>query len=117
MKKLYIIVPAFAVALLVVGVFSYNNNVNFGEALAAGEPADFSWAGGGMGKVTFSHSKHIAKGKVCNDCHTAIVQMKKSPDGTHKMNDIYAGKACGACHKPEGPAFDAKTNCQKCHVK
>jgi hypothetical protein len=28
-----------------------------------------------------------------------------------------AKKSCGHCHNPEGPAFETKGNCAKCHVK
>jgi len=26
-----------------------------------------------------------------------------------------AGKQCGSCHKPQGPAFAALNNCTRCH--
>jgi c(7)-type cytochrome triheme protein len=42
----------------------------------------------------------------------------KMKQGTVKitMDEIYAGKLCGACHNGKR-SFDAKSNCNRCHVK
>lgn len=70
-----------------------------------------------MGKVLFDGEKHKAAGATCKECHTdgMFPQMKQ---GTVKitMEEIYAGKLCGACHNGK-KAFEAKANCQRCHIK
>jgi len=85
-----------------------------GSALAvpAGKTVEFE--GGGAGKVVFDGKVHADKGLKCNDCHTAIFQMKK---GSAKitMKEINAGKQCGTCHNGD-KAFKAIA-CKKCHEK
>jgi c(7)-type cytochrome triheme protein len=34
---------------------------------------------------------------------------------TITMEQIYAGKLCGVCHNGQR-AFDAKSNCNRCHL-
>lgn len=67
--------------------------------------------GGGMGEVVFSHDFH-SKTFPCSDCHTKLFPMKR---GIKKllMDDMYAGKSCGACHngKRAFPSMD----CANCH--
>ena len=71
-------------------------------------PENFEFAGGGGGKVVFSHEKHLAKGEKCTDCHTKIF----------KMADMQNGQACGTCHNGQA-TFSVKdqANCAKCHQK
>ncbi|MEJ2525412.1 MAG: cytochrome c3 family protein [Desulfuromonadales bacterium] len=58
-----------------------------------------------------------AGGNACKDCHNAEVFPKRK-QGTVKitMEEIYAGRLCGVCHNGKR-AFDAKSNCARCHVK
>ena len=65
----------------------------------------------GIGNVAFSHKFHTAMFS-CNDCHTKIFAMKKT-QGKMKMDDINAGKFCGACHN--GKAASDASDCSKCH--
>ncbi|MEJ2490849.1 MAG: cytochrome c3 family protein [Desulfuromonadales bacterium] len=50
-----------------------------------------------------------------NDSPMGVPKMKQ---GTVKitMEEIYAGRLCGVCHNGKR-AFDAKSNCARCHVK
>jgi len=70
-----------------------------------------------MGKVLFSGKVHSDAGVKCMECHKQGVfpKMKK---GTVKitMAEIYSGKQCGVCHNGQR-AFEAKANCNRCHVK
>jgi c(7)-type cytochrome triheme protein len=90
-----------------------------GSAMATppGKSVEFedTWAG----KVVFSGDTHGAKhGLKCNDCHPSIFPMKKAPKGTYNMNDMIAGKNCGACHNGT-KAFSTSSfaDCAKCHKK
>ena len=70
-----------------------------------------------MGAVTFDGTIHKEAGVKCKECHNKDM-FPKMKQGTVKivMDDIYAGKLCGVCHNG-GRAFDAKSNCNRCHVK
>ena len=106
MKK--IIVLAMAVAL----------SLSF-ATLGFSLKKDIEFAGGGAGKVVFSHEAHSEKtGLKCNDCHTKLFPMKKAPAGTYTMADMKAGKNCGACHDGK-KAFSvtAEDKCGSCHKK
>jgi c(7)-type cytochrome triheme protein len=81
-------------------------------AVPAGKTLEFPSA---MGKVVFDGKTHADKGFKCGDCHTKIFPMKQT---TMTMEEINAGKECGACHNGE-KAFKASdpANCTKCHKK
>lgn len=64
-----------------------------------------------FGAVAFSHKFHTAAFS-CGDCHTKLFKMKKT-QGKMKMDDINAGKYCGACHN--GNVASPATECMKCH--
>lgn len=68
-----------------------------------------------QGVVTFDGTIHKEAGMKCKDCHNKEMfpKMKKGTV-TITMNDIYASKLCGVCHNGS-KAFDAKTNCDRCH--
>jgi c(7)-type cytochrome triheme protein len=70
-----------------------------------------------MGVVIFDGEVHKEAGNACKDCHNAEVFPKRK-QGTVKitMEEIYAGRLCGVCHNGKR-AFDAKSNCARCHVK
>jgi c(7)-type cytochrome triheme protein len=70
-----------------------------------------AYEGGGMGKVTFSHNAHTSMFP-CGQCHTKLFPMKKS-SGKMKMDDMYAGRLCGACHN--GKMGFSSQECEKCH--
>lgn len=65
----------------------------------------------GVGNVSFSHEFHTQV-FTCDQCHPAVFTMRRS-QGKMKMDAMYAGKYCGACHNGE-KAF-ASTDCGKCH--
>jgi c(7)-type cytochrome triheme protein len=75
--------------------------------------ADISYEKVPMGKVTFSHAKHVGAGIVCGDCHPSPFKNARTED----WPDGEGHKACGACHKAEGRAFDLASGpkCQSCH--
>ena len=104
-------------ALVAVIAFCGTIVVQMAWAQAKG-PADFEFAGGGGGKVVYSHEKHLAKGEKCTDCHTKIFKMTKGQRSSFKMADMQNGQACGACHDGKA-AFSVKeqANCAKCHQK
>ena len=73
------------------------------------------------GNVTFVHATHLkaVKGD-CKVCHDALFKQEKAPldfkAGMHKPAEA-AKTSCGHCHNADGPAFESKGNCAKCHVK
>lgn len=71
----------------------------------------FSYAGGGMGRVAFSHEFHTAMFG-CSDCHTAVFPMKKGLSKM-KMDAMYQGKSCGSCHN--GKKAFSSMECARCH--
>ena len=69
-------------------------------------------------KVTYEGKTHADKGLKCNDCHTKIFPMKKSPPGTYTMEKMKKGEACGTCHNGEKSfKIGDEANCVKCHKK
>lgn len=70
-----------------------------------------------MGVVIFDGTLHKEAGNKCKDCHNDNV-FPKMKQGTVKitMNEIYEGQLCGVCHNGKR-AFDAKSNCARCHVQ
>ncbi len=70
-----------------------------------------------MGVVTFDGTLHKEAGNKCKDCHnTEMFPKMKQGTVTITMDEIYAGNLCGVCHNGDR-AFDAKSNCARCHVK
>ena len=84
-------------------------------AVPPGRTLDFDKSS--MGSVTFSGQIHKDAGVKCAECHNKEMfpSMKKGTV-TITMAQIYAGKFCGVCHNG-GRAFEAKKNCNRCHVK
>jgi c(7)-type cytochrome triheme protein len=66
----------------------------------------------GLPEIIFSHKKH-AVWNGCELCHPDIYAVKTGAT-KYTMEDVFAGKFCGACHG--SVAFPA-TDCQRCHVK
>ncbi|MDH3998805.1 MAG: cytochrome C [Desulfuromonadales bacterium] len=88
-----------------------------GVALAVPASKTLEFKKSPMGTVTFSGKIHKEAGIKCKECHNKDVFPKmKYGTVTITMNDIYASKLCGVCHNG-GRAFDAKGNCNRCHVK
>jgi len=84
-------------------------------AVPASKSLDFTKSS--MGKVTFSGKVHAGAGIKCKECHNKGTFPKmKQGTVTITMNEIYAGKLCGTCHNGKR-AFDAKSNCVRCHKK
>ena len=66
----------------------------------------------GLPEIIFSHKKH-AIWNGCELCHPDIYAVKAGAT-KYSMEDVFAGKFCGACHGSVAfPAMD----CQRCHVK
>jgi len=66
----------------------------------------------GLPEIIFSHKKH-AVWNGCELCHPDIYGVKAGST-KYAMEDVFAGRFCGACHG--SVAFPA-TDCQRCHVK
>ena len=65
-----------------------------------------------MPNIIFSHKKHtIWNG--CELCHPEIFGIKKG-SVPYSMQEIFAGKYCGACH---GKVSFPNIDCQRCHKK
>ncbi len=101
-----------AIGLIVAAMF-----LSSGAALAVSANKTIEFNKSPMGIVIFDGTLHKEAGNKCKDCHNKgmFPKMKK---GTVEitMEDIYAGKLCGVCHNGER-AFDAQSNCARCHVK
>jgi c(7)-type cytochrome triheme protein len=75
-----------------------------------------------FGDVTFDHAAHTKReGNKCETCHpklwpqSATAPLKYKP-GPHAAAEKQQA-SCGTCHHPGGQSFEAKGNCNKCHVK
>ncbi len=84
-------------------------------AVPAGRTLEFGKSP--MGTVKFSGKVHKDAGVKCKECHNSEM-FPKMKQGTVeiKMAEIYDGKLCGVCHNGQR-AFEAKANCNRCHVK
>ncbi|MBW6509085.1 MAG: cytochrome C [Desulfuromonadales bacterium] len=72
---------------------------------------------GALGAVEFSGKIHAEAGFKCGDCHNPNLFPKYKQGSVEiTMEKIYAGELCGFCHNGE-TAFEAKTSCNRCHVK
>jgi c(7)-type cytochrome triheme protein len=65
-----------------------------------------------MPDIVFSHKKHSVWNG-CELCHPEIFGVKKGSDPL-SMQEIFAGKYCGACH---GKVAFPNIDCQRCHTK
>lgn len=104
---------------VVVGLIAFFGAIVVQKAWAQAKgPAEFEFAGGGKGKVVYSHEKHAAKNPKCTDCHTKLFKMTKGQRSAPKMADMNNGQSCGACHDGKA-AFGVKdqATCNKCHQK
>lgn len=101
----------------VIGLIAVTLFLSSAVALAVPAKKTIEFNKSPMGVVIFDGTLHKEAGNKCKDCHNKgmFPKMKK---GTVEitMNDIYAGKLCGVCHNGER-AFDAQSNCARCHVK
>lgn len=104
MKKILLLLAVVAICAVTAAV-----------AVPPGKTLDFSSSS--MGKVTFSGQIHKDAGVKCMECHNKEM-FPKMKQGTVSitMDQIYAGKLCGVCHNGQR-AFEAKANCNRCHVK
>lgn len=105
MRNMFVVITAMSLALLSGPAF----------AVSAGKTLEFK--GSPTGVVKFDGAIHQKAVSSCKDCHKAGL-FPKMKQGSVKitMLDIYAGKLCGVCHNGQ-KAFDAKGNCERCHVK
>ena len=100
MKK-FLVIAIVVIVTLALSVSAF--------AVPAGKTVEFD--GKGAGKVVFDGKIHADKGLKCADCHqSGLFKMKKGGD-VLTMNDMNAGKNCGACHNGT-KAFDVKDNVQ-----
>jgi c(7)-type cytochrome triheme protein len=65
-----------------------------------------------MPDILLSHDKHAAWSG-CELCHPQFFGVRKASNVYH-MQDIFAGKHCGACH---GNVAFPTADCQLCHTK
>ncbi|MGB9761317.1 MAG: cytochrome c3 family protein [Caldimicrobium thiodismutans] len=69
--------------------------------------------------VLFSHKKHVGElGFPCESCHNSLFEMqalKSQENPDFKMEALYQGKYCGACHNGQA-AFASNTKCATCHI-
>ena len=99
------------------GLIAFFGTIVIQEAWAQAKgPADVEFAGGGRGKVLFSHEKHLIKNPKCTDCHPKVFKMVRGQRSAPKMADMNNGQSCGTCHDGKA-AFSVKeqANCEKCH--
>ena len=90
--------------------------ISSGLALAVQGGKVLEFKNSSMGTVKFDGAVHNKAAASCKECHTDGM-FPKMKQGTVKitMEEIYAGKLCGTCHNGK-KAFEAKANCQRCHV-
>ena len=103
-----------AKALILVVVLTFMSAA-LAFAVPKGKVLEFT--GSPMGKVVFDGSVHEKVSGSCKACHKEgmFPKMKKGTVSI-KMNDMYAGKYCGACHNGK-VTFALAQNCNRCHKK
>jgi c(7)-type cytochrome triheme protein len=86
-------------------------------ALAVSPGKSIEYNASPLGTVTFNGDTHKKATASCKECHSEGI-FPKMKQGTVKitMSDIVAGKYCGVCHNGI-KAFEAKANCERCHIK
>jgi c(7)-type cytochrome triheme protein len=100
------------VCLIVVALF-----LSAGAALAVSAKKTLEFNKSPMGTVIFDGTLHKEQGNKCKDCHNkGMFPQMKQGSVEITMDEIYAGNLCGVCHNGKR-AFDAQTNCNRCHVK
>ena len=91
--------------------------VSAGVAMAVPSGKIIEFNNSPMGLVKFDGKAHKDAGNKCKDCHnTEMFPKMKQGTVAITIEDIYAGRLCGVCHNGQR-AFDAKSNCHRCHVK
>lgn len=111
MKKTLLIL--IAMSLLIAGTYAIGEteDVSHGGDIIYTQP---------LSAVLFSHKAHVENlGLGCEMCHAGLFEMaaraaEKSPDFT--MKGLAEGKFCGSCHKTGSMAFDANSQCARCHI-
>ncbi len=103
----------FGLGLLVVGVL-------VGATLAVeGVEGDVVFkresGGGGTPVAVFPHWSHRIRYK-CYACHPALFEMKAGTKAI-TMDDIVAGKFCGACHNGKIAWAVSFQTCNRCHIE
>jgi len=100
--------------LLIVAIAAFFLLGLAGGAVAVGTGKKVEFDEKTTGKVVFDGKTHADSGSKCADCHSKpkLFEMKKVP---LTMNDMKAGKSCGACH--DGKKAFSVTECVKCHKK
>lgn len=98
--------------LYFIAIFCFIIISSYSSAVPPGKTVEYD--GGGAGNVSFDGTDHKIRGISCIDCHPDIFVMKGNIRIT--MDDIYAGKFCGACHNGI-KGFDARKQdtCNRCH--
>ena len=99
------------IGLVVVAVFF---GAGFVMAVPSGKVLEFN---NPAGVVKFSGEVHSKVVTSCKECHNEGM-FPKMKQGAVKitMEQIYAGQLCGTCHDGK-KAFEAKSNCDRCHIK
>jgi c(7)-type cytochrome triheme protein len=103
---------ALVVAIVIAGVAAM---VPLSRVVGGGRLIYTSSSEESPGAVTFRHYTHVEKsGYQCTDCHYKLFAADQYATKI-KMDGIFSGKWCGACHNGE-KAFGVD-ECQKCHVE
>ncbi|OCC16536.1 class III cytochrome C family protein [Dissulfuribacter thermophilus] len=114
-KKLLLVLSIFVVALGGQGLFS-NGLADEEEADYPTEPIVFIQP---VKAVIFDHKFHVEEaGLDCESCHDDLFEQAAGTaeeNDDFKMQALYEGKYCGACHDGE-TAFASNTKCAVCHI-
>ncbi len=110
-------------------VFALVLALTAGAALAVEPPKDTRTFPSKIGPVAFAHTKHLAAGAKCENCHHGPEQKKcstchgkEAKDKVVKFYDAVHSKtldhACLTCHtKTVAAGRKAPVECKACHVK
>jgi len=111
MKKSYILLILLAslgltdICMAAANTFSDGGGILYTEPLPA---------------VIFQHKYHVDDKHIsCDKCHSGLFEMsalKVQEKKDFKMESLYQGKYCGACHNGKD-AFASDTQCARCHVR
>ena len=111
MKKSYVLIILLASLCMTDICMAAANTFSDGGGILYTKP---------LNAVIFKHKYHVDdKHITCDKCHSGLFEMealKAQKKDDFKMESLYRGKYCGACHNGKA-AFASDTQCARCHVR
>jgi c(7)-type cytochrome triheme protein len=109
--------PASRAEPMAAGVVTAVEAASLDKQVVLALPADYTFAGGGGGRVVFSHETHVdPRSPRCGTCHATVFRLHEPGrplTGEHSGERMHE-ELCGSCHDGQR-AFSVGENCDVCH--